>query len=661
MLQRFENSAEYSLDNIDLTTFINCLIASDHFMIYTGTFEREGIYIIGDPSLHEHPDIARNILARCFSNNTQGDALDFPEHPMHYVLLLSPREPFMWTGRVMNLELPKLDFDLRERRVRLVSDGPAARLARSKQTFVDLFPAFRRNILVEQKAHLAGVNRETKKIGRAIFRLAETFLNAVDRVRAVSSRKQDQGPELLGSYFTFAADLGTRSLRYLEPALRSRYVLALMKFSIQWIAFICDDCVPTDPRTFKWAVAALEFAMGMTKNDNILKFSEDEFALLRSKVASCMTLLISHFDILGARSSYEAKKEQDRIDAARLVTKAQLADRLANLRAKRRDQEGEEEIESTITSLQMAWDQRMEALKALDEDRSAIESNNRVVGRVLDQSRAEDRSLAFLASSSSNISLRWQQGKFIGGGTFGNVYLAVNLDSGEELAVKEIRFQDLQSAPHLVKTIRDEMKVMEMLRHDNIVQYYGIEVHRDKVYIFEEYCPGGSLANLLEHGRIEDEIIIQIYALQMLSGLIYLHSQNVVHRDIKPDSKLSISPVPRFSPADDIVVFADILLDSNGTIKYVDFGAAKVLAKNSKTLASRSRMTMPGAPKLDENGQPAPADANSLTGTPMYLSPETVKGERRGKMGAMDVWAVGCVILECATGRRPWSNLDNEW
>ncbi len=55
------------------------------------------------------------------------------------------------------------------------------------------------------------------------------------------------------------------------------------------------------------------------------------------------------------------------------------------------------------------------------------------------------------------------------------------------------------------------------------------------------------------------------------------------------------------------------------------------------------------------------ADANSLTGTPMYLSPGTVKGVRKGKMGAMDVWSLGCVILECATGRRPWSNLDNEW
>ncbi|GAA5973297.1 hypothetical protein JCM11641_003058 [Rhodosporidiobolus odoratus] len=639
MLLRFENSAEYTLDNIDLTAFMNSLIASDHFMIYTGLYEGEGTYIVGDPSLHDHPDIVRQILVRCFSNDTQGDAPESPDHPMHYVLLLSPRESFIWTGRVMNLELNKVDFDLREKRVRVVSDGPAARLARSKQTFVDMFPAFRRNAAVEQKAHLATVNRETRKIGRAIFRLAETVLGAFDRVRAVSLRRPGQGQELLGSYFSFAADLGVRSLRYLEPALRNRFLLALMGFSIKWIAFICDDCVPTDPRTFKWAVAALEFAMSMTKNDNILKFSENEFALLRSKVASCMTLLISHFDILGARSSYEAKKEQERIDAARLATKQQLSARLTALKENRRKEDDNDQ--SSGGSLQMAWEQRMEALKDLEEARAAVEAGGRVVGRVLDHNLAEDRSLAFLASSSlSNISLRWQQGKFIGGGSFGNVYLAVNLDSGEELAVKEIRFQDLHSAPHLVKTIRDEMKVMEMLRHDNIVQYYGIEVHRDKVYIFEEYCPGGSLANLLEHGRIEDEIIIQIYALQMLSGLIYLHSQNVVHRDIKPDN---------------------ILLDGNGTIKYVDFGAAKVLAKNQKTLASRSRMggATRGRATLGIDG--APADANSLTGTPMYLSPETVKGERRGKMGAMDVWAVGCVILECATGQRPWSNLDNEW
>ena len=62
----------------------------------------------------------------------------------------------------------------------------------------------------------------------------------------------------------------------------------------------------------------------------------------------------------------------------------------------------------------------------------------------------------------------------------------LKLDTGDLMAVKEIRFQDLASAPQLIKQVRDEMRVMEMLSHPNIVEYYGIEVHRDKVYIFEE-------------------------------------------------------------------------------------------------------------------------------------------------------------------------------
>ncbi|KAI5475809.1 mitogen-activated protein kinase kinase kinase [Pseudohyphozyma bogoriensis] len=663
MLQRFENSAEYSLDNIELAAFLHGLVETDHFIIYTGSFEKEGIYMVGDPSLHERPDLVRHIVARCFSNNTQAEPRNAPtfaprpgpaeaarmeysdtEDRMHYVLLLSPREPFMWTGRVMNLELPKIEFDLRDRRVRIISDGPAIRLSRSKQTFLDLFPAFRRNVLSEQKAHLARVSREMKKIGRAIFRLAETILTSVERVKAVSRRTPGQGQELVGNYFTFAADLGKRSMQYLDTSVRERYIVMLMKFAIAWIAFICDDCVPTDPRTFKWAVPALEFSLNVTRGDNILKFSSDEFALLRSKVASCMTLLISHFDILGARSSHEAKKEQDRMAAARIETQRRLALKLQALKmpghydpgADTKREEPPAEINGDISSvgtLQQAWDHRISALEEIELRRMEIEMGNRTVGRVLDQLKEEDRSLAFLASSSSNISIRWQQGKFIGGGTFGQVYLAVNLDTGDELAVKEIRFQDLASAPHLSKTIADEMKVMEMLRHPNIVEYYGIEVHRDKVYIFEEYCSGGSLANLLEHGRVEEEIVIQVYALQMLSGLIYLHSENIVHRDIKPDN---------------------ILLTGTGELKFVDFGAAKVLAKNSKTIAGRSRVS----PLAGPDGM---AEANSLTGTPMYLSPETVKGERRGKKGAMDVWSLGCVILECATGHRPWSNLDNEW
>jgi mitogen-activated protein kinase kinase kinase len=45
----------------------------------------------------------------------------------------------------------------------------------------------------------------------------------------------------------------------------------------------------------------------------------------------------------------------------------------------------------------------------------------------------------------------------------------------------------------------------------------------------------------------------------------------------------------------------------------------------------------------------------------MYMSPEVIKGENPGRAGAVDIWSLGCVILEMATGRRPWANLDNEW
>jgi mitogen-activated protein kinase kinase kinase len=196
------------------------------------------------------------------------------------------------------------------------------------------------------------------------------------------------------------------------------------------------------------------------------------------------------------------------------------------------------------------------------------------------------------------------------------------------MAVKEIRLQDPKMIPTIVSQIRDEMGVLQVLDHPNVVQYYGIEPHRDKVYIFMEYCSGGSLAGLLEHGRIEDETVIQVYALQMLEGLGYLHEANVVHRDIKPEN---------------------ILLDHNGVIKYVDFGAAKVIAKQGKTVVA--------------DGPDGRGRKETIQGTPMYMSPEVIKGGKHphARLGAVDVWSMGCVISEMATGQRPWANMDNDY
>ena len=84
------------------------------------------------------------------------------------------------------------------------------------------------------------------------------------------------------------------------------------------------------------------------------------------------------------------------------------------------------------------------------------------------------------------------------------------------------------------------MKIMEQLSHPNIVEYYGIEVHRDKVYLFMEYVANGALTGLLENGGIENEDVIRHYGHQILLGLEYLHARKIVHRDIKPDVRLRI-------------------------------------------------------------------------------------------------------------------------
>lgn len=497
--------------------------------------------------------------------------------------------------------------------------------------------------------------------------------------------------ELVNNIFIFARDIGRDSIRnsgynFNLRSGRGPIILRLIKLAIEWLSFIVDDCSPTDPKTFRWCVSALEFAMDITRGFNILILDSEKFYRLKDKVAGCMSLLISHFDIMGARAK---ELQRTRMQKYGFETQKDIYtlddESLGSLRA-----------------------HIMYQIKQIEENRRKLQVEQRSVGRVLDDTDMENQLLTYLASSFSSVSIRWQKGKFLGGGTFGSVYASVNLDTGGPMAVKEIRFQDRQSIKTVVPAIKGEMSVLELLSHPNIVQFFGVEVHRDRVYIFMEYCSGGSLASLLEYGRIEDEIVIQLYTLQMLEALAYLHQFGIVHRDVKPDN---------------------ILLDHMGVIKFVDFGSAKVIAIPSTGTTPATTATSGSTnTNAEEVGTAPPSNTNSanntiseymgsttstmsstmsmqdgsdksyissqlhmtsssqsdlnvamtnssavieslmeskkshaLTGTPMYMSPETIKGEKTGRFGAMDIWSLGCCIIEMATGRRPWSNLDNEF
>jgi mitogen-activated protein kinase kinase kinase len=100
--------------------------------------------------------------------------------------------------------------------------------------------------------------------------------------------------------------------------------------------------------------------------------------------------------------------------------------------------------------------------------------------------------------------------------------------------------------------------------------------------------------------------------------------------------------------------YLDILLDHNGVIKYVDFGAARVVKKTQKTMVADPHNS--GGPQAR-----APGKQKSLAGTPMYMSPEVITGAELKDSPVVDIWSVGCVVLEMATGRRPWASVDNEW
>lgn len=570
MTQRYSNSAEYSLECVNFNVFIEALVATGHTLVYTECFEEQGIYLIASAALHENSDLIRRMLQRAYIsasdlktrtsfNGWSTKAEDFStetfdeknEH-VGYVLLLSPQIEFVWQGPILVVDVPFLDLDLKEQRIRLIADGGHNRLVKAKQSFVDLFtisdgddgdavesPLGVLKTVTDQQAHLPSINRELRKNMRATNRLAEGIINSVHHVRrALAGVEKCQ--ELLENWYSFASEHGEHVQKHMDRATWIRFNRLLTRLAISWVSFICDDCDPTDRKTFRWAVMALEFTLLRTRHNNILHLPEDQFRLLRQKVASCMNLLMAHFDILGARSSFEAKKEREKQEALQQQGLETCTDEDAHYLSTEENNINKGMQFVATRSVRLFWEETVRSLQEFEKLRHEVESNHRTIGRVLDNERPEDRSLVFLASAGSNISIRWQQGRFIGAGAFGSVYMAVNLDTGSLMAVKEIRYQDVSALPSLVAQIREELRIMRMLHHPNVVEYYGIEVHRDKIYIFEEYCQNGSLAALLEQGRIEDEGIIQVYTMQMLDGLAYLHSNGIVHRDVKPDSRFYV-------------------------------------------------------------------------------------------------------------------------
>ncbi|XP_044321077.1 mitogen-activated protein kinase kinase kinase 3 isoform X1 [Triticum aestivum] len=227
-------------------------------------------------------------------------------------------------------------------------------------------------------------------------------------------------------------------------------------------------------------------------------------------------------------------------------------------------------------------------------------------------------------TSSCFLHSQWKKGKLLGSGTFGQVYLGVNSESGQLCAIKEIKVIAGDSkSKECLRQLNQEIMLLNHLSHPNIVRYYGSELVNTKemgyygselssetLSLYLEFVSGGSIRKLLrEYGPFE-EAVLRNYTAQILSGLAYLHRRNIVHRDIKG---------------------ANVFVNCNGDIKLADFSMTNHIS--------------------------AATSMRSFKGNPYWMAPEVIMNTNAYSL-SVDIWSLGCTILEMASARPPWSQYE---
>jgi len=207
---------------------------------------------------------------------------------------------------------------------------------------------------------------------------------------------------------------------------------------------------------------------------------------------------------------------------------------------------------------------------------------------------------------------RWIRGESIGRGSLGTVYQAMDQQTGELLAVKEVVINASDSADMKFKDqLENEIQIVKELKHPRIVAYLGHDYMGDSLFIYLEFMAGGSLAQALRQFGCFEESLLLAYTREMLEGLEYLHTREtpVVHRDIKG---------------------ANVLVDLDCHAKLSDFGCSK---RDNDTMSHTMRGSIP------------------------WMAPEVIKNTGYGRKA--DIWSFGCVVIEMATAKSPWGSFDN--
>lgn len=215
----------------------------------------------------------------------------------------------------------------------------------------------------------------------------------------------------------------------------------------------------------------------------------------------------------------------------------------------------------------------------------------------------------------------------VGKGAFATVHQIATKMEGKLLAAKELEKRRFMKNGQLDKKIDNEMKIMQTLRHDNIVEYVEHHDQGDYLYIIMEYVRHGDLQAYLQHNGSMSESLVRSVAQQILGALTYLHRLQITHRDIKPDNILIADVAPL-------------------KVKLSDFGLSKVVKHEETFLKTFCGTLLYCAPEV----------------FPDYGDAKGIKRRRGAKQyhqysSSVDIWSFGGVLWYALCGEPPFKGI----